>query len=241
MKSTVPPSLRAFVSGTTGSGKSTLLRNLFVARYPRSIILAHTPDWGEPDALSLGQLAGRLRKVAGRDLWRIVVALDEPEEISELAELLAPRSLARRSLALAFGGVALVVDELAEIAGRAADSHITGLWRRGRHAGLTIFGGTQRPADVARIVTAMSQWLAVCATHEPADLAYFRGILPPPAMQAIDQLPPYGALLWETATRSGSVIDGELRLVRWVTPPPGRPSLDARSSAARRAPTRARA
>ena len=228
-----PPSLRATVAGASSSGKSTLLRNLFIARHPRTIVLAHTAEWGEPHALSIGELRRELRKVAGRELWRLVASL-ELAELEELAELLAPRDLTRRPLAAALGGCALAVDELADVAGRGAPDAIAALWRRGRHAGLSIFGATQRPAEVIRTVTANSTWLAVCQTHEPADLDYWRKLLPAPVFAEIGQLPQYGALLWHTADRRGAVLDRDLKLLR----PVGQaPALSLSSSSARqRAP-----
>lgn len=233
---TPPPSLRAFVCGVTGSGKSTLLRDLFIARYPRTIILAHTAEWGEPDALSLPELRRTLRKVAGRGYWRVVAAL-EPEDAPELAELLAPRVVGRPSFAQAVGGVALAVDEVDVIAGRSCAPEVAALWRRGRHAGLSIFAATQRPADVNRVVTSQSQWLGLCRTHEPRDLAYLGSIIPADALRALEQLPEYGALLWETATRAGAVLDKDLRLVRRVGIQPALPVPPAAPS--RRAPARA--
>lgn len=219
-----PPSSRAFACGVTGTGKTHLLRELWIERAPRVLLLDHLGEWGAPDAFDLRQLVERLRQAAGRDRWRIVASLD-PEEVAKLAEILIPFGDARgKSFAAAVGGMALALDEADQLAGRSCDRRISGLWRRGRHVGLSIYAATQRPADVHRAVTSQSQWIAVTKVYEPRDMLYLSQLLTPDAMDALGEVPQYGALLWEQAKRSGYIVDAGRHILRHVGTPRAEPT-----------------
>jgi hypothetical protein len=212
-----PPSQRIFVTGGTGSGKSKLLRDLWLPRVPRALILDHTGEWeqlkGAQIAESFPALLRELRRAAARPRWRVVAHLTQDDR-ERLADLLVPAVVKRGSYALEVGGMALVDDEVSQTADGSSPPKVRGLWERGRHAGLTILAATQRPAQVARIVTSQSQWLGVCRLHEPNDVKYLRDALSPEAIAALEQLPEYGAILWDNRVRTGYVIDKHRRVVR---------------------------
>lgn len=208
---TPPPSLRVFATGATGSGKTTLLRRLYVERTARVLIVDFLgSDWPQlPGAHVVGgldELADALGKVAGAKRWRIVAGL-APDDMPALAAWLLPQSLADgASFPRAVGGMALVCDEADLIAGPNADPRVLDLSRRGRHVGLSLYYASQRPAQVARLVTASSEHLLLCKQHEPRDLAYLRGLAPGAVVDELARLPDHGAIFWATREGQGHVL-----------------------------------
>jgi hypothetical protein len=242
-----PASLRATVVGQSGSGKTVLLRELFVRRAARVITVDITGEWfterGTTPVGDFAELVTQLRRLAGRASWHLVVPFD-PAEREQLAALLIGESGAGRAsaLSLALGGVALNCDELADFADQAAPPLVRALWQRGRHAGLSIFGASQRPAQVNRIVTANSQWLGICRVAEPLDLAYVRRATAPAVVAQLEQLPPYGAVLWDNVARRGYVLNAKRERVRDVgaAAPPAAPVGDLLMGGRTQRPPRAR-
>lgn len=221
-----PASERIFACGSTGSGKTQFLRDVFLPRHPRALILDATGEWerekGVRVAYGFPELLAELRRAAGARRWRIVASLDDAD-VPKLAALLCPTTSAKNgSLALALGGVALLSDELATVAGHDAPAEVRALWRMGRHVGLSILGATQRPAECARVCTAMARWLVVCALHEPNDVKYLAKQLPRAAIGALGELPQYGAILWDNISRRGWLLDKDRRAVRALHTQPGK-------------------
>lgn len=207
------PSTRAVAMGITGSGKTTILRSLFVDPAPRVIALDVTGEWeGLPGFPHVARsLDGLLRALEhfGRERarrWHIAAQLGD-DETQELARLLVPEMAPRTGLAAAWNGLALAVDEADTFAPQSAESHVRALWKRGRHAGLSIYAATQRASSCHRDVTSQSRWLVVTQTHEPRDLAYLRSLLPAAAYQAVEQLPRYHAVLFDALHRRAYELD----------------------------------
>jgi DNA helicase HerA-like ATPase len=215
---------RAFAMGVTGSGKTTLLRKLFVARAPRVIALDVTGEWeadpGFPHvARSLDGLLRALEHFATRKerRWHIAAQLSD-EETQELAQLLVPETAPRSGLCQAYRGIAIAVDEADTFAPQSAPPAVRALWRRGRHAGLSIYAATQRPSAVHRDVTSQSRWLIVAQTHEGRDLAYLRQLLPAEPYRALERLPRYHAVLFDALYRRAFLLDERQEITRVFHP-----------------------
>jgi len=212
----VPPaSARVFAVGTTGSGKTTALRRIWLERTKRALILDVTGEWlqekGARVVDSWPELVAELRAVAGRDHWRIVAPLDELDPV-ELTDLLLARGAGGLTYPGAIGGMALVVDELAEF--QTQLQRVRSLWRRGRHAGLSIFGASQTPADVARLVTGQSRWWLVCQIFEPRHVDYLARTLPGSAIAALGALKEHHSILWDTSRRAGYLLDPDYKVIQ---------------------------
>lgn len=206
-----PASQRVAIFGATGSGKTHLLRRLWLARTPRQLILDATGEFiREPGVIGVSSdadLRRALYRQASRRDWRIAIP-DDAVDLEALSGLLLPPfGSGRRSLSEAVNGLALVLDEAYQSCPHHAPPYIVNLFRRGRHAGLSIYAASQRPADVGRFVTAQAQWLAVCQTHEPNDLTFFRRTLPPAVSARIEGLEEHEALLFDVRRRLAYRLD----------------------------------
>ena len=172
-----PPSARVTVLGATGSGKSVYLRQAWWPRAPRLLVVDHIGEYAaQLGAVGLDQTLALLREHAHVRTWRLFAGL-VPEEIDELAAILLPYPNLQASPALALGGMAISVDEVDRVIGFGAGAGLRDLWRRGRHVGLTVFAASQRPANVSKEITSMSDALALLHIHEPSDIDYMRDLL----------------------------------------------------------------
>lgn len=171
-----PPSIRVFIAGTSGAGKSTAAWTHYLSRFPRRLLLDYTGEWEhtKPDAeaYDVAGVARAMRAVQSRGRWTIVAAMS-PAELPELVAYLIPVPQIDHSPVRMVGGVVLLVDEVDLVAPpRGLSEEIRTLWRRSRHAGLSIVATTQRPEAVSREVTAQC-WQVLCLhLGEPAALAY---------------------------------------------------------------------
>jgi len=218
-----PPSQRDFIAGPTGSGKTHLLM-VWARRYPRQLVLDVTGEWSNPRhfegevhwAADRVQLEKALDKVASLPRWRVVVPTErlDPEELTRL--LVPIHRPGRSSFPRAVGGMALVIDEAAELASHADARKVRALWLRGRHHGLSILAATQRAADVGRMVTSQSERVAVLQTGEPLDLGYWRQALRPEWYEAVLALGYREALVVDRVKRTGGVYSTDGRLLRPV-------------------------
>lgn len=218
------PSTRIFAAGATGSGKTHFLRTQVIPSTPRAVFVDFVGEWerrrGELRgrvlvATSLGETASALRELARVREWSLVAQLD-PDEFPALARLLVPPKFTDEApvYARAVGGLALVCDELDLLAPHNAPAEVLGLWRRGRHAGLSIYAATQTPASVHPIVRGMSRYLALCQMHEPNAVKYFAATVPANVLARLTALPPHEVLLFDAHTRRTLHLDSRAR-VQW--------------------------
>jgi hypothetical protein len=215
---------RVVACGVTESGKGFLLRKLFLSRCPRALILdplgehldrsAREPGYKYYQANTVDEVRRQLRAaVQAGDRWRVVAPLP-PKDAPQVAQLLLPNVvIGHNAFPWHVGGMALVCEELDTIAPTNPDPAIESLWRRGRHVGLTVLGATQRPHRVARIITAMSSHLVICATHEPADVEYFERVLPADAMRHVRALPWQWAVIWDNRGRRWFLLDRSQKII----------------------------
>lgn len=213
----------------TGTGKSAALKELLAERMPRVIVLDHLgtqwPRWhGATVVYSYPEAVQWLRQVAPlKRRWRLVCCFGPgSEDVRQLFVLLAPDPAKRVSFVRAVHGAALLIDELVKVVPHGADPVIQAAWSNGRHGGLTILGAAQRPSQVARIVTASSDWIGVCRMHEPADLAVIQDFTSPAVLTELARLPRFGLILWNTLEGRGRVIHsprkGIYRIARELDP-----------------------
>lgn len=136
-----PDVAHILVAGTTGSGKTALLRTLIV-----SLALRH-PD---PRELALVLLDPKGRAFGDMadlpHLTRPVVIQTEEalEALRSLVRLMEQRDLRGESAP----PVVIVIDELADlvmVGGAQAERDLTRLVQRGREAGISVVGATQKP------------------------------------------------------------------------------------------------
>lgn len=218
------PTVRVFACGMTESGKDFLLNRLFLERAGRVLILdplgehihAKAPNGGPVwRADSVAELRRALVAAArAGPRWRIVAQVAH-STAPEIAALLVPPVIRRAgAYPQHVGGMALHCSELDLYAPTNADDSITGLWRRGRHVGLSIFAATQRPHGVSRAVTGMSSWVLVTRTQEPRDLRYLADFIPPNAYREVVALPWYHAVLVDKKTGAWFLLDKSQRVVK---------------------------
>lgn len=225
-----PPNTRVIIVGRTGTGKSAALKTLFAERYPRVLVLdfngTQWPRWkGARVVYSYPELVGRLRQLAQTRTraYRVVCCFAQgSDDVTALFQLLTPDPRLDGGFPRASGGVTLLCDELSKVAGTGAPDAVVNAWSGGRHVGLTILGAAQRVSQVQRIVTASSEWIGVCQSHEPLDADILAQYLPPDAMGEVAKLPPFGLVLWNVAQGGGMVLHspgkGVYRLARSLGP-----------------------
>ena len=184
---------RVVACGITGAGKDYSLRRFFASQCPRLVVVDYLGEHekGITSApvyrCGVADLRKTVRAALGKsDRWQVIVEChDEGTDSEKIARFICPVGPQENSWVYQAGGIGLYCSELDLLAPQSCDSLVTGMWRRGRHYDLSIYGATQRPAGVSRIVTAMSDYLVVCKMHEPRDLAYMTNMLPPGAMDRV--------------------------------------------------------
>lgn len=208
-----PPSRRDYVAGPTGSGKTHLLR-VWARPFPRQLVLDTTGEWANLQGFA-GEVAwagdrvklhAALQRFAALPRWRVVVptsALEPEELVAMLVPMFQPN---RASFTKAVGGLALVIDEAAEIAMNVTASKVRPLWLRGRHHGLSVLAASQRAADVGRMVTSQSERVAITRMMEPIDLAYWRQFLREEWFEALLALEERQAVCVNRVTQRAEVI-----------------------------------
>lgn len=216
---TRPPSERATVAGQTESGKTEFLIRHFLSgsRVPRLLIVDRTGEWlarepQAPTALGLADTVRLLDEYANKSRWRIITSLSN-DEVMQLGKALVGIPDVNKGFSYNVGGMALAlseVDLLVPIA--SAPEELRSLWRRGSHAGLSIFADTQRPSNVSKETTSQCRWLVFLALYEPSDVEYVRkqlgGIMAPQAIRWI-QGTRYAAALFDQRRRVCHLIDSK--------------------------------
>jgi hypothetical protein len=113
-----------------------------------------------------------LDELAKKKQWRLIVSLSN-EEVGQLANALVGIPDVSKGYSYNVGGMGLVVSEvdlLVPVSG--ASEAMRSLWRRGSHAGLSIYADTQRPANVSKETTSQCRWHAFLALYERNDVKY---------------------------------------------------------------------
>lgn len=176
------------VVGRTGSGKTRLISRVLGPRHPRRITVDVTGECEKlyPAAYFATGYAETLRALEtwARDRnprWHMVSVLEAHETALLMAELVPVYAPGRSSMAADLGGVCVECSELdVYLPVSGARSSITGPWTtalaRGRHVGCSILAATQRPHQVARIVTSQASRVVAFSTHEPRDLRFLSQI-----------------------------------------------------------------
>jgi len=224
---TVPESSRVIAMGSTESGKSYLLKKFCLTRCPRAVIVdpmgEHSADVPAGTKLYRVRTLDELRRTLQRapregSRWR-VVALIPASFGPEIAKMLLPEVVEdHNAYSYHVRGMALYIEELDKFAPTFAPEETQGLWRRGRHVGLSVHATTQRPHGVSRSVTAMAGWWIICQTHEPADVDYLAKVLPNEAMACVESLPWQWAVLFSPRTRVWYLLNREHKVMRWGDP-----------------------
>lgn len=183
----------ASVVGTTGSGKSYLL-NQFAQRFPRRLVLdfmgEHTGRIaGARECYDLRDTVAALSVAARQsDRWTVLSFMDE-RFVPDLFRVLAPTGRdAARGFSRTVGGLVVEcgeVDLIAPNSGAISDG-VKSLYKRGRHAAISILGATQRASECHRIVTSQSTVICAFRQHEPRDVATLAQVM---GSRAGDMLP----------------------------------------------------
>lgn len=177
----IPATLRVFIAGSSGSGKSTAAWKFYLQHFPRRILLDFTGEWDQhADVVvhSVQELSVQMRKLAPRGRWTISAALDGDDDIEELVDYLIPVPRIEDSPIRKIGGAVLLIDEVDLVApARSMRQEVRTLYRRSRHAGLSIVSTTQRPESVSREVSSQSQQVMCLQLIEPAALDYMADIM----------------------------------------------------------------
>lgn len=222
-----PPTIRAFIAGVSGSGKSVAAWTMYLSKFPRRILVDQTGEWSEPSRYprapgrdgfpgpdfvvqTVPELSWAIHKLAPTGRWTIVIELDL-DDLPELVDYLIPVPDIGASPIVACHGAVLLADEVDLIAPpRSLRQEVRTLYRRSRHAGLSIVSTTQRPEAVSREVTAQSNQMLCLALAEESAYAYMTGFMGAEIDQHLEgwtRRNPHGGL-W---------MDRTTGLKRWVT------------------------
>lgn len=204
-------------AGRKGAGKTTLLWHRFACAFPRKITLDVSAEAREldPDVIEVvgpAELRRALRWVTqrGARAWHIGLTLEQSDQ-REVFALLAPRlAPGQVSVTRALGGVALVCGEIDDVAPNAgADPDVKAAWKRGRHHALSLLTATQRPAEMARVVSSQADVLfAIGCMDEPSEYGFWRRTISPAIADRIAALREHEAVIYHRDRRTVEHIDG---------------------------------
>lgn len=208
-----PETVRVFIAGVSGSGKSYAAWNLYLRRFPRRILLDNTGEWGQPtpgvhypgpDAVveTIPQLSWQMRQRAEKGRWTLSIETGL-DALPELVDYLIPVPDISRSPIRMVGGAVLLVDEVDLVAPpQTARPEVRTLYRRSRHAGLSVVSTTQRPENVSREVSAQSQHVLCLHLVEPRGLEYMGDLMQTDLTELATwtKKHPHGGLWYEVRT-----------------------------------------
>lgn len=215
------------VVGRTGSGKTQLISRVLAPRHPRRITLDATGECVRlyPAAHVVGTLADALRALEvwaneEREHWHLVAAL-QPADSAEFARALVPvYSPGVSALADDLGGVCVECSELdVYLPVSGANAKQTAAWTtvlaRGRHTRCSVIAATQRPHQVARIVTSQASRVIAFRTHEPRDVRWLADVGGPTfAAVAREDLPRFHSVHFHVDDARCEVLDERYRVTR---------------------------
>jgi hypothetical protein len=228
-----PATLRVFIAGMSGSGKSTAAWRYYLSKYPRRILVDQTGEWAGPNGdmgypgpdivvWSVPELGYALRELGPRGRWTISLELDL-DDLPQLVDYLIPVPHIEASPIRTVHGAVMLVDEVDLVAPpHSLRQEVRTLWRRSRHAGLSLVATTQRPEAVSREVSAQSQQVLCLSLTEPAAYDYMSSLMRTEldSLEEWTRRNPHGGLWWErqTGRRLWLTEAGE-----WIAPSIERP------------------
>lgn len=175
-----------FAFGATGSGKTFFLRGL-VRRVPRLLVVDVTGDYAALEGCRTMTQAADIAaafRAAGAGSCRVRYAADLERAAlrsyvrgqgrgDELPGTIARMGPAAAAIAFAARDVVLVLDELALwCTPNSTPEPLKLVATMGRHRGVSLLAGAQRPALVSRHVTAQRDLMIFFRLEEPLDLDY---------------------------------------------------------------------
>lgn len=226
--------------GRKHTGKSQLLHDLYTSQKDRVLSIGVLPQdvARDPDAvvvLGFGPLMDRLKQAAHYPRWHIATALEPPDQTELFVMLVPPLGSPRPSLSKAFGGMALCINELYDVApNQGCPEEVKRAPRVGRHHELDILFAAQRPASCSRDFTAAADHIYAFAQTEPADLDYLAKSISKPVARRIAQLTGHDYVHFDRGTGIARHIDSAGRFVgRFNTMGDGLAAENARPEIAR--------
>lgn len=212
-----PPSERVTAACATECGKTEFLRRHFLTgqRAARLLVVDRTGEWFEkephaPSAVGLQPTIRLLDEYAHKSRWRIITSLSN-EEVEQLGGALVGIPDTRDGYAFNVGGMGLYLPEVELLVPMTGASEaLRSLWRRGSHAGLSIYADAQRVSNLSKEVTSQCRWMVFLHLDEPADIKYLYDSLgsrmAPPVVKWI-QGTRYAAALFDKRRRVVHLID----------------------------------
>lgn len=186
------------IFGRKGSGKTTLAKAI-LQEHARALVLDPQSEYHDlPEVIverSRRLAILRLADLARLPQWHLVVqGLEPPEYLSLLR------------VAWELRDALVVIDEAHEYgtAWKPAPE-VAKLVRLGRHRGLSSLFVSQRPSDVARIITSQSDAIVAFRQHEERDVRFLHSIFGPQA-EELRQLPKYQAIAFGDAEKIPTAV-----------------------------------
>jgi DNA helicase HerA-like ATPase len=177
--------VRITTLAATESGKGEYVKRCWWPRVSRLLILDHVgefydaPPGGAVPVLGASATIDALKRLSSHKRWRISASVT----VDEISEEIVPRLFRypeiRQSYGRLVGGLALHIAEVDRVIG-SASTDMRDLWRRSRHAGLTVFADSQRPSNVSKEITSQSDAVVFLHIHEPADVEYMQKLVRSP-------------------------------------------------------------
>lgn len=199
----------------SGSGKSTLAWNMYLAKFPRRLLLDQTGEWSDPGryprgypgpdvvVYSVEELSWALHKYAPVGRWTIACEIDF-DAMPQLVSYLIPVPQLHLSPIYRMHGAVLLVDEVDLVAPpRSLKEEVRTLYRRSRHVGLSVVSTTQRPEAVSREVSAQSSQVVTLALVEPDAVDYMERLTSKQLTRGLPawvQRHPHGGVWWDRQT-----------------------------------------
>lgn len=174
------------VGGPRGRGKSEWIRK-YTAECPRVVYMDPVADYPDPERVAVFDVAPSLAHVHRwarngrmRDArWQLSCRFDDTAQQDAIM-----------ASAYRWGPCVVVVEEAWRFRRGGVGDCTPGLARllyQGRHEGITVICSAQRPSGLPRAASANASFCIVFATHEPADVKFWRDTLG--HAEAADQVP----------------------------------------------------